>query len=316
MRSMRSSVFGMVLALVAASGCATKRETASGVTDTNTNWLKSCDSDASCGGLNCLCGVCTVTCERAQECERFSDQAECATPTTGQCSTSAVCGLPPADSSEQQSTCAECDASASDTSSTVEITSSTETPFSTDHASDVSSGEVTDASTDEATTDDSTSAGDVSSDESSDASSGEPTSTATSDAGDVSTVVDVCTQAVEAMACDSEGTICGGPCTDACQFCNRLICSSGAWQRQETFPAPCISCGDELNCNTLDSYCHVEAGATYACEPYPTECTSDHSCACLESQVDGVCTTDSTGLTLATGQKGAMPMCRRVLGFR
>ncbi len=38
-------------------------------TGTETHWLKACDSDAECNGpTSCLCGVCTITCERDNSC--------------------------------------------------------------------------------------------------------------------------------------------------------------------------------------------------------------------------------------------------------
>lgn len=292
--SMRLSALCIALGAFAPTGCAERGETASGVTDTNTNWLKSCENDTTCGGLNCLCGVCTVTCEQEQECARFSSEAECAKQTEGQCSVSAVCTLRPADSSEPQSTCTECDASTRDPSST---TSESASARGTTTASDItltSTDEPLDASTSETTKSDATNAStNVFSSEAT-------TSVMNSDAGDSSTD-DGCGLSDEGGVCRGEGSVCGELCTDACQFCNRLVCTGGVWQRQEVFPAPCSSCGPDLNCNTLDNYCRIEAGTTYSCEPYPTECTSDHSCECVESQLDGVCTTDGTGVTLATG---------------
>jgi hypothetical protein len=37
-------------------------------TDSATHWLKRCSSDAECGSLECLCGVCTKTCTEAASC--------------------------------------------------------------------------------------------------------------------------------------------------------------------------------------------------------------------------------------------------------
>ncbi len=36
--------------------------------DTETNWLKSCDADTDCAGYTCECGVCTSRCETSAEC--------------------------------------------------------------------------------------------------------------------------------------------------------------------------------------------------------------------------------------------------------
>src|SRR5215471_18676807 len=46
--------------------------------NSNTNWLKSCDSDAVCGkGLSCLCGICTLECRTQAQCGRLGDSAMC-----------------------------------------------------------------------------------------------------------------------------------------------------------------------------------------------------------------------------------------------
>lgn len=35
---------------------------------TETNWLKSCETDADCGELSCECGLCTLTCQQTLDC--------------------------------------------------------------------------------------------------------------------------------------------------------------------------------------------------------------------------------------------------------
>lgn len=53
--------------LALASGCSDTEDV--GATDTKTNWLSRCDTDSDCGdGLDCLCGVCTRSCEEAVDC--------------------------------------------------------------------------------------------------------------------------------------------------------------------------------------------------------------------------------------------------------
>lgn len=47
--------------------------------NSNTNWLRSCDTDDECGGLECLCGVCTRSCD-AQTCRAIDSLAACVTP--------------------------------------------------------------------------------------------------------------------------------------------------------------------------------------------------------------------------------------------
>ena len=46
--------------------------------DSNTNWLRWCTDDAQCGGLACLCGICTDGCIDSLECAEFSETAVCA----------------------------------------------------------------------------------------------------------------------------------------------------------------------------------------------------------------------------------------------
>lgn len=60
--------------LVAAASCG-QTETAGG--DSNTHWLERCDSEDDCGGLSCLCGVCTEACAGDENCRRFGSQAAC-----------------------------------------------------------------------------------------------------------------------------------------------------------------------------------------------------------------------------------------------
>ena len=45
-------------------------------TDSQTNWLRACDSDAQCGELHCLCGVCTRPCDAESACQEL-DGAAC-----------------------------------------------------------------------------------------------------------------------------------------------------------------------------------------------------------------------------------------------
>ena len=37
--------------------------------DSQTNWLRSCDSNDGCGGMMCLCGVCTLPCKESSACD-------------------------------------------------------------------------------------------------------------------------------------------------------------------------------------------------------------------------------------------------------
>ncbi len=45
---------------------------------TNTNWLKACASDAECANdRSCLCGVCTLSCERDEQCASVHEATTC-----------------------------------------------------------------------------------------------------------------------------------------------------------------------------------------------------------------------------------------------
>lgn len=59
----------------AVAGCG--GQSSGGGTDTNTNWLKRCDEDADCGGLACLCSVCTATCSEDDACAGRGAAALC-----------------------------------------------------------------------------------------------------------------------------------------------------------------------------------------------------------------------------------------------
>src|SRR5262252_6265525 len=76
-RSLAHAAVVSVAALFAiVSGCNGDESAISG--NSNTNWLKSCDSDAVCGtGLSCLCGVCTLECRTQAECAGLGASAMC-----------------------------------------------------------------------------------------------------------------------------------------------------------------------------------------------------------------------------------------------
>lgn len=47
--------------------------------NSNTNWLRTCDTDDDCkGGLACLCGACTLACSAPADCSRLGENAKCA----------------------------------------------------------------------------------------------------------------------------------------------------------------------------------------------------------------------------------------------
>lgn len=278
------AVIGLVLT-AAATSCGRNHNSAAEVTDTNTNWLESCDLDGQCGGLTCICGRCSRACEGDEDCARFGEAAVCAELSGSTC--------------EQQTACV----SRGETSGAL-ATGTTCTNCETSSASAGSSERNASA------TGESTGGNESRSEQSSATSTQNTASTAEvgSSAGETvnqttafdSTTTDECDEAVEGQQCDTEGASCG-ECTDVCQFCNLLRCDGGTWQRLEAFPAPCVECGEGLECNALDTYCHVTDGATYSCEAYPEACSADHSCACLETETGGVCSGTAPELTVATG---------------
>ena len=118
-----------------------------------------------------------------------------------------------------------------------------------------------------------------------------------------------CATATENAACTVEGATCGGPCTDVCQFCNLLRCMSGRWQRMESAPAPCFTCGPDLRCQGFAQYCDVTtggalgAGSSYRCTALPAACTTTPTCACLQTQGvtgSGNCTMAGQGAVTVT----------------
>ena len=133
------------------------------------------------------------------------------------------------------------------------------------------------------------------------------TDTGGTDTGPGEDAGDVCAGAVEDEACDVEGTSCGGElCTDECSFCNILRCEGGMWTRLEAFPAPCFSCGDELQCPLDTDYCSVVIGGTpgsepsYACAEIPEACRPEPTCECLDGEgLPGECSGDAeSGITV------------------
>lgn len=76
----------LALGLVTCGG----RTTMSGGSETNTNFLESCDTDAQCGtSLACRCGICTTTCWSHSECELGDESGVCST--TESCEAVALC---------------------------------------------------------------------------------------------------------------------------------------------------------------------------------------------------------------------------------
>jgi hypothetical protein len=75
MRSIRGSVFDFGLAMLL-SCCGGMTHDRGASNDSETHFLMRCDGECP-GDLGCLCGVCTVACERDALCDRFGDVASC-----------------------------------------------------------------------------------------------------------------------------------------------------------------------------------------------------------------------------------------------
>lgn len=58
-----------------ASAC-TKSDDAE-IKSSQTHWLSRCETNEDCGGLDCLCGVCTQSCDSAAACDDLSAEASC-----------------------------------------------------------------------------------------------------------------------------------------------------------------------------------------------------------------------------------------------
>jgi hypothetical protein len=81
------SVGALLAGAALGGGCGGQAGTTA--TDTNTNWLRDCDTDSDCGSaLSCLCGICTVTCDSTRVCKSVGGR--------GVCNTSSSCKQAPA----------------------------------------------------------------------------------------------------------------------------------------------------------------------------------------------------------------------------
>jgi hypothetical protein len=74
-------------------GCATT--TGDPGTDTNTNWVKSCESDAQCNGeTSCECQICTLGCEKDEDCKGLAESAVCVPDPSGCSPFEQICAAP------------------------------------------------------------------------------------------------------------------------------------------------------------------------------------------------------------------------------
>jgi hypothetical protein len=98
-------LWSLTLCLVAfgAAGCG---DTVAG-TDSNSNWLGPCETDAECPtGGHCICNICTLECDNANECSELGDGVSCGAPADcgpNGMGASAICFLAGEDTSEESS---------------------------------------------------------------------------------------------------------------------------------------------------------------------------------------------------------------------
>lgn len=111
----------------------------------------------------------------------------------------------------------------------------------------------------------------------------------------------------EGEACANEGQTCGGPCTDACSFCNLFRCEGGEWTRIEVFPAPCFACGDEgLRCRQDTEYCDILVGGaepgfeSFSCNSDLNTCDGPPTCDCLALSPASTCDDSGDGVIVRT----------------
>lgn len=93
MKSLRTGLtlgFSLI-AITLGLGAACGKLASQGGTDSSTHWLQSCEQDADCGELSCVCGACTLPCEDVAVCPD-GERTACAALTKSSCTEGApVC---------------------------------------------------------------------------------------------------------------------------------------------------------------------------------------------------------------------------------
>jgi hypothetical protein len=85
------SAVGLLLGSVLALGASCGGTTRSG-TDSNTHWFERCSDREDCGGLECLCGVCTKVCNTESQCGGLAEAVcEPISSCTGSAQATSVC---------------------------------------------------------------------------------------------------------------------------------------------------------------------------------------------------------------------------------
>ena len=75
-RTMKVAVAFVSVALVASCTARSHQSPADG-TDSATHWLRRCEDNSECGGLQCLCGLCTASCSSDADCREAGAGATC-----------------------------------------------------------------------------------------------------------------------------------------------------------------------------------------------------------------------------------------------
>lgn len=91
-RGSRAMLIGLAISAVSIAACSTSHTEL----NSNTNWLRSCESDDSCGGdAQCICGLCTRSCNVISECQSPGVSAAVSCVATDSSALSASCGGTP-----------------------------------------------------------------------------------------------------------------------------------------------------------------------------------------------------------------------------
>lgn len=67
----------VVISLAFILVCSCSKTTTKPDVDGQTHWLKKCSDDDQCGGLSCICNICTEICESDSECKGIFSKATC-----------------------------------------------------------------------------------------------------------------------------------------------------------------------------------------------------------------------------------------------
>jgi len=92
----RAAVLLIALSALAVTACTDDKRSGDPHVDSQTHWLISCQDNATCGdGLSCLCGVCTLACDRDSACAPTDGATACVTTAAGAASLLCEDAAPP-----------------------------------------------------------------------------------------------------------------------------------------------------------------------------------------------------------------------------